>query len=309
MKISVIVPVYNCSKYIKRLIESILMQDYDNYEIILVDDGSTDSSWSVINHYSNNSKIFAYKKENEGPGLTRKYGFLKSTGDLLFFIDSDDWLPKGAFSKIINIFNTFDVDVVFFDRTFYCNEKVIEYQCQFNDLKIKDGILNKKLFESVNVRGGLGTKVFKSKLMGSNYFIDANSYEDFVTTYCYLDQCKTFYYLNESLYNVNRDSDNISLTTSNTLEKIVKSCDILLDTYNNLKSKELKKSLAYVLQERLCSLLIYYLRSKNKKEIKNKVKEYSRKLLSVLDKYEKKEMQKNCSLKRKIVCNIFLKLI
>lgn len=85
MKISIIIPIYNAENTIKKLIETILKQTYNDYEIILVDDGSKDNSLNLIKEIAKKDKrIKVFSKENEGPGLARKYGYLKSSGDLLF---------------------------------------------------------------------------------------------------------------------------------------------------------------------------------------------------------------------------------
>ncbi|MEQ2039541.1 glycosyltransferase family 2 protein [Mediterraneibacter gnavus] len=87
MKISVIVPVYNAERYLDKLVQSVLSQTYEDYELILVDDSSKDNSYLLMKKYQEmDSRIKAYTKENTGPGLTRKFGFEKSSGDLFFFV-------------------------------------------------------------------------------------------------------------------------------------------------------------------------------------------------------------------------------
>ena len=94
MKISIVVPVYNCEKYVGDCIESVINQSNDNWELILVNDGSTDKSAEICNSYAEKyrQKIFAFHKENEGQFLTRKFGILKCTGDYVGFLDADDLL-------------------------------------------------------------------------------------------------------------------------------------------------------------------------------------------------------------------------
>lgn len=78
MKFSVIVPVYNAENYLHKLVESVLQQTYKDYELILVDDGSTDGSYALMKQYAKRyDQIKAYTKENTGPGMTRKFGFEK----------------------------------------------------------------------------------------------------------------------------------------------------------------------------------------------------------------------------------------
>lgn len=93
--VSIIIPVYNSEKYINRCIQSILSQDYQEIEIILVNDGSKDNSLKLIKKYAqkyDNIKVFTQK--NQGPGVARNLGIKKSRGDYITFVDSDDYIEK-----------------------------------------------------------------------------------------------------------------------------------------------------------------------------------------------------------------------
>lgn len=96
MYISIVVPVYNAEKHLKECIESVICQTDSNWQLILVNDGSTDGSAKICDDYSvkYSDKIFAFHKENEGQFLTRKFGIQKCTGDYIGFLDSDDLLDK-----------------------------------------------------------------------------------------------------------------------------------------------------------------------------------------------------------------------
>ena len=86
--VSVIVPVYNTGKLAKKLTENILRDKYENVEIILVDDGSTDDSLSILKSIKN-SKVKVYNKKNGGPSAGRNFGIEKAKGEYLLFIDSN----------------------------------------------------------------------------------------------------------------------------------------------------------------------------------------------------------------------------
>lgn len=91
--ISVIIPVYNTEKYVSRCIDSVIQQTYSDWELILVDDGSTDTSGSVCDTYSRqDSRIRTLHNQNQGPAASRKAGVDAAAGDLIMFADSDDWL-------------------------------------------------------------------------------------------------------------------------------------------------------------------------------------------------------------------------
>lgn len=94
-KISIIVPVYNVESLLPKCIESILQQTYSNFELLLVDDGSVDSSSKVCFDYAEiDNRIRVFQKNNAGASSARNLGIDKCTGDLLCFIDSDDWIEK-----------------------------------------------------------------------------------------------------------------------------------------------------------------------------------------------------------------------
>lgn len=97
-KISIIIPVYNTEKYIERCLDSVLQQTYENKEIIVINDGSTDKSEDKINKYKD--KIKYIKKENSGLSDTRNLGIEKATGKYIMFIDSDDYIEKGLLMNL-----------------------------------------------------------------------------------------------------------------------------------------------------------------------------------------------------------------
>lgn len=99
MKFSVIIPVYKVEKYLGRCVDSILNQDYSDYEIILIDDGSPDQCPIICDEYTSKyEKIFTIHKINEGLGLARNTGIEEAHGDYLMFVDSDDYIEPNALS-------------------------------------------------------------------------------------------------------------------------------------------------------------------------------------------------------------------
>ena len=95
VEISIIVPVYNVEQYLSRCIDSILQQSFEDYEIILVNDGSKDNSGQICNDYvQKDSRIKIINQENAGLAISRRNGFRKSNGKYIMFVDSDDWIDK-----------------------------------------------------------------------------------------------------------------------------------------------------------------------------------------------------------------------
>lgn len=102
IKVSIIIPVYNAEKYIKRCLNSVVNQTYQNIEIILINDSSTDKSLDICQEYANNyDNIFLYTKENGGPSSARNYGLTKASGKYCFFCDSDDYIDESLIENLV----------------------------------------------------------------------------------------------------------------------------------------------------------------------------------------------------------------
>ena len=98
---SIITPVYNSEKYLPKCIESILAQSFTNWEHILVDDGSKDDSYTILQTYAKkDSRIKIKTKENEGPGLTRNCAIRMAKGEFLVFLDSDDYMEPDCLEVV-----------------------------------------------------------------------------------------------------------------------------------------------------------------------------------------------------------------
>ena len=104
-KFSIIVPVYNVENYLKKCLDSIINQTYKSFEIIIVNDGSTDNSQEIIDKYSEEypNDIKAFQKKNGGLSDARNFGVLKSNGDYILFVDSDDYIDELLLEKLNDI--------------------------------------------------------------------------------------------------------------------------------------------------------------------------------------------------------------
>jgi len=110
---SFIIPVYNASKYIAKCLDSILKQDTQfSYEIICVDDGSTDDSWSILERYSVNPKVKIFRKSNGGISSARNFGLKHATGKYVGFLDNDDYVECDFVEKLLIPAKEKDADVV-----------------------------------------------------------------------------------------------------------------------------------------------------------------------------------------------------
>ena len=121
--ISVIIPVYNVEEYLHECIDSVLNQTYQNFEIILVDDGSTDSSGTICDEYvDKDDRVSVVHQKNTGPSKTRNIGLENATGKYIYFLDSDDYIEKNTLELLINTAESNDADLVFFDALSFADD-------------------------------------------------------------------------------------------------------------------------------------------------------------------------------------------
>lgn len=114
-QISVIVPVYNVEKYLYHCIDSILAQTFTDFELLLIDDGSTDSSGKICDEYGEkDSRIRVFHKENGGVSSARNLGLDKANGEWIWFIDSDDYVEQETISSLPSYLQNNDYDCVIF---------------------------------------------------------------------------------------------------------------------------------------------------------------------------------------------------
>ena len=109
-KISVIIPVYNCEKFIEKCLQSLVNQTLTDIEIILVNDGSTDNSQKIIEKFSD-TRIKLINKKNGGQSSARNVGLDVANGEYIGFIDSDDWVDSDFFEKLYNTAKKYNADI------------------------------------------------------------------------------------------------------------------------------------------------------------------------------------------------------
>lgn len=116
IKVSVIIPAYNAEKYIKMTVESIINQTLKEIEVIIINDGSTDNTLSIINELEKkDDRIIIINNENKGVSYSRNIGIKKSRGEYLAFIDADDWIEKNYLKDTYNIAEKQELDIVLTD--------------------------------------------------------------------------------------------------------------------------------------------------------------------------------------------------
>lgn len=132
MRFSVIIPVYNVEKYICICVDSVLKQDFTDYEILLIDDGSPDKSGEICDKYAlNYDRISVIHKANGGLSDARNCGLQHAKGDYVIFLDSDDWIEEGCLREFNNIINRDRPDVIETRFIEAYDERNVECDCSF----------------------------------------------------------------------------------------------------------------------------------------------------------------------------------
>lgn len=199
--ISVIVPIYNTEKYVKKCIESILEQTYQKFELILIDDGSTDNSLNIIREFTD-ERITVISKQNEGVSSTRNRGLDIAKGEYVLFIDSDDWIEPNMLEVLVrNILQTnADISCCQYD---YKSKKTIQNLEIWNKDKVTKEFLKHKL-----INGALVNKLIKYELVAKAKFDSQIHYgEDALFIWDVLKETERLCITNQVLYHVTLHAD------------------------------------------------------------------------------------------------------
>ncbi len=211
--VSVIVPVYNSEKYIRRCIESIINQSYKNIEIILINDGSTDNSGQICDTYAlNDNKIRVIHTKNNGPAAARNIGIKNSKGSFIFFIDADDFIENNALNLLIENYHQHKADIIVGDFNKIKNDNsVSEDNSVFSSSKLltKKDIVDyarcylKKPNRFLLFAHSWG-RLFKSSIIKNKNILfdtDLRTFEDVAFNFDYLKYTNEIFFLKEAIYN------------------------------------------------------------------------------------------------------------
>ena len=210
--ISVIVPAYNVEKYIKTCLDSLINQTYSNFEIIVINDGSTDQTEEILRIYQSNPKFRIYSQKNGGLSAARNRGIKLANGELVCFIDSDDSVKSDYLEKLVAPFIE-DVDV---DIT------VCGYQEKFENSVINhvlksQKITGRKATEDLLIKQQDFNVLAWNKLYRKSLFTDCNIeypagqiHEDNLTTYKLFSHAQKVFYISDVLYIYQRTHSEIT---------------------------------------------------------------------------------------------------
>ncbi len=267
MKYSIIIPVYNTKKYLKRCIDSIINQDYQNYEIIIINDGSPDNSEEILKNYKNNPKIKIIKQTNHGLSYSRNVGIKKSKGDYIIFLDSDDFIESDLL-KILNE-NINDEDMFKFSYSdFKDNNKTKIESIEFRELNGK--LAFKTLVESKTMFEMSCIYAYKTLYMKKYSFEEGKYHEDFGLIPIMINYAKKVSSINYCGYIYNRENETSITSYTDDKKEYKKALDVLY-FFKKVKQTESDKYLLSFYSNAVI-LKLNYLNGEYKKKYLREIK-------------------------------------
>ncbi len=293
-KVSVIVPVWNTEQYLRQCLDSILSQSLTDIEIIVVDDGSPDNSWSIIDEYIKKfpNIVKGFRKENGGQGSARNLGLELADGEFISFVDSDDFLDKNMLEEMYQQAKENGDDIVI---------------CDMMD-KFPDGATtyyNCTKYNNVHeVTPSACNKLFKREIIGNIRFLSKRWYEDFNFTAKILFKNPQISVISKPFYICN--CGHISTMHNNNSKKNLDMIYILDDLKQYLIDNEIYDDniFSYLVFNHLLLTTInrvYNQTSEDKKEVLSQLNKYCKENISD---YKSKPFYQNISRNRKIIAHL-----
>ena len=232
VRLSIIVPVFNTEKYLRQCIESILEQKFQDFELILINDGSTDSSGTICDEYSKkNKRIIVRHKENQGQSSARNLGLDLASGDYIGFVDSDDYIHEGMYELLVEHAESHHSDIA------ACNFWIMDKNGVYSPYK--SSALDKEysrleaiseLYTNKILSFSPCNKIYRRSLFSNLRFIEGKILEDKAISYQLVNQADRVSYLSKSLYYY-RYNENSTLRKAFSLNR-VDEYQIQMDMYD-----------------------------------------------------------------------------
>ncbi len=210
--VSIIVPVFNANKYIRDCLLSIKKQAFQDYEVIIVDDGSSDNSTQIIQDFLDDERFTLYKKENEGVIRTRRFGVKKAKGEFICFVDSDDEIHPNFISLLYEAITKTKADISVCGM-FFWRYRVNEVSCQcnkemtiVNNVDYTRAILSLRSKTKIGASGGYScNKMYKRRIITDDCFVETEGAEDEIFQFILSQRIKKATFLPFPLYYYRRD--------------------------------------------------------------------------------------------------------
>lgn len=277
MFFSVIIPVYNVEKYLRECVDSVLSQTFTDFEVILVDDGSKDSSGTICDKYAaEDSRVKVIHKENGGQSTARNTGIKRSDGKFAIFLDSDDFISYNDFFSDLYSLIESDTDIVVFRYHKYYHDYVesvgaslADIECS-NTLKVLEKLVKKDTFFCSCWSKTVSIEILKSNEI---YFDELLSCEDMDWYYRVLQYAENFKVLDKECISYRQRENSVtSVFKKKSITDYIFTIEKWYTKINDIKDIEKKNILLSSLAKLYCNLLITYSRNKDKlKAEKNKI--------------------------------------
>lgn len=290
--VSIIVPIYKVEKYLKKCIESLIKQTYNNIEIFLVDDGSPDNCGKICDDFSKiDSRIKVTHKENGGYGSVLEYSINHILGKYFLICDPDDWLNENAVEELYNCMISNNVDfVIGRKKLVYIDGHEDTDRQEFEILKPNDKYDDLTKFLAIPCSPH--AKLYKTKKCKDIKFPKKINNTDFLLYYVYLSKITSAYYLDKELANyfIDRPGNSFNEDTIITEKSLKSNAIVTEETSNQLnKNSKLYPNVVISLFIRSCNYLGLMEKSKLQNiEYKNifySVISYTKKYRKYLSKY------------------------
>ena len=223
--ISVIIPIYNVDQYLSQCMQSVLSQSYKELEIILVDDGSTDKCPALCDEYEKkDARVRVIHKKNGGLSDARNVGMKMATGEWVYFVDSDDWLPQDAIQKLFHFARENYCDVVQ-GGLYYAYQNHLLYR-KASEKEQKQTVLGRneamrELIINDRVKNFAWGKLYKFDLLKDLPFPVGKYFEDSFWQHLVMDRVERYGIIDEPLYYYRQRRDSISGTPSGRLNDLL----------------------------------------------------------------------------------------
>lgn len=234
MKVSVIVPIYNVEKYLKKCLDSLVHQTLKEIEIILVNDGSSDNSETIIQEYlSKYDNIKYFKKKNGGQSSARNYGLEHATGEYIGFVDGDDYVSLDMYLKMYNKAVSQNFDMVVCDLNYIYPDKTM---CVSGGVKVDTD----KMYQVyISNYPSVCNKIFKNELFANIYFKEGVWFEDVEFLYRIFSKIKNVGVIHEPLCQYVQRDGSVMHSVNNHIFDYVDNMNTVIKYYqdNNLFDK------------------------------------------------------------------------
>lgn len=257
MKISVIVPIYNCAEFLPACLDSILGQTFRNLEVILINDGSSDASPQICEYYAElDERIHVIHQKNQGVSNARNQGLKHATGELISFIDSDDTLDSDMYELLVRFMNENDADISHCGYKHIVGEEVrlvhdtkrVVIQDQEQSLKC---LVGSQMFV-----GSLWNKLYRKELLtGINFRESLKINEDILFNFEAFKKARKSVFADYAKYNYIAHKNSSACFVTPNEKKLSDACAVNKNIYEQLKTSELKDIAA---ERYLRSLSGYY---------------------------------------------------